>query len=55
MYLFSLLLVRNMPLLVETGVLLDLVVGIFVMGIVISHIQEAFDTQDTHRLAHLKD
>ena len=54
-YLFSLLLVRNMPLLVETGVLLDLVVGIFVMGIVISHIQEAFDTQDTHRLAHLKD
>ena len=54
-YLFSLLLVKEMPLLVETGVLLDLVVGIFVMGIVINHIQTAFDSQDTHRLAHLKD
>lgn len=54
-YLFSLLLVKEMPLLVETGLLLDLVVGIFVMGIVINHIQTAFDTQDTHRLAHLKD
>jgi hydrogenase-4 component E len=54
-YLFSLLLVKSMPLLVETGVLLDLVVGIFVMGIVINHIQAAFDSQDTFRLAHLKD
>jgi hydrogenase-4 component E len=54
-YLFSLLLVKEMPLLVESGVLLDLVVGIFVMGIVINHIQTAFDSQDTHRLAHLKD
>ena len=53
--LFSLLLVKNMPLMVETGVLLDLVVGIFVMGIVINHIQQAFDSQDTHRLAHLRD
>jgi len=54
-YLFSLLLVKNMPLMVETGVLLDLVVGIFVMGIVINHIQQAFESQDTHRLAHLRD
>ncbi|BDU75780.1 hypothetical protein [Mesoterricola sediminis] len=54
-YLFSLLLVKEMPLLVESGVLLDLVVGIFVMGIVINHITTAFDSQDTHRLAHLKD
>jgi len=54
-YLFSLLLVKNMPLMVETGVLLDLVVGIFVMGIVINHIQQAFESQDTRRLAHLRD
>lgn len=54
-YLFSLLLVKEMPLLVESGVLLDLVVGIFVMGLVINHITSAFDSQDTHRLAHLKD
>jgi hydrogenase-4 component E len=54
-YLFSLLLVTAMPLVVETGLLLDLVVGIFVMGVVIDHIQQAFETQDTHRLAHLRD
>ncbi len=54
-YLFGLLMARSMPLVVESGLLLDLVVGIFVMGIVINHIQQAFDTQDVHRLAHLKD
>lgn len=54
-FLFSLLLVKNMPLLVETGVLLDLVVGIFIMAIVINHIQQAFDSQDTRRMSHLKE
>jgi hydrogenase-4 component E len=54
-YLFSMLLAEAMPLVVETGLLLDLVVGIFVMGIVINHIQQAFETQDTHRLAQLRD
>jgi len=41
--------------LVETGILLDLFVGIFVMGIVINHIQTAFDSTDTRHLAELKD
>ncbi|MCL1908074.1 MAG: hypothetical protein FWG12_01750 [Holophagaceae bacterium] len=54
-FLFSLLLVKNMPLLVETGVLLDLVVGIFIMAIVINHLQQAFDSQDTKRMSHLKE
>lgn len=54
-FLFGLLLVKEMPLLVETGVLLDLVVGIFVMGVVINHIQQAFETQDTGRMSRLKD
>ncbi len=54
-YLFSLLLAKAMPLVVESGLLLDLVVGIFVMGIVLNHIQQAFDSQDVARLAHLKD
>lgn len=54
-YLFGLLLIRQMPLLVETGILLDLFVGIFIMGIVIHHISIAFDSTDTHQLTHLKD
>jgi hydrogenase-4 component E len=54
-YLFGLLLVKEMPLLVETGILLDLFVGVFVMGIVINHIRTAFDSTDTRHLAELKD
>ena len=54
-YLFALLLVEEMPVLVEAGILLDLFVGIFVMGIVINHIRAAFDSTDTRFLAELKD
>ncbi len=54
-YLFGLLLVEEMPVLVETGILLDLFVGVFVMGIVINHIRVAFDSVDTRHLAELKD
>jgi hydrogenase-4 component E len=54
-YLFGLMLVEEMPILVETGILLDLFVGIFVMGIVINHISAAFDSMDTGHLAELKD
>jgi hydrogenase-4 component E len=54
-YLFGLLLIEEMPMLVETGILLDLFVGVFVMGIVINHIRTAFDSTDTRHLAELKD
>lgn len=54
-YLFGLMIVDDMPLLVEGGILLDLFVGIFVMGIVIHHISVAFDSTDTRHLAELKD
>lgn len=54
-YLFGLLLLEDMPILVETGILLDLFVGVFVMGIVINHISTAFDSTDTRHLAELKD
>ena len=54
-YLFGLLLVEDMPVLVETGILLDLFVGVFVMGIVINHIRNAFDSTDTRQLAELRD
>jgi hydrogenase-4 component E len=54
-YIFGLLLAGDMPFLVEAGVLLDLFVGVFVMGIVLNHIQQAFDSLDTRHLAELKD
>ena len=52
-YIFGLLLYQSM--IVEVGVLLDLLVGIFVMGIVINHIQREFASLDTERLSHLRE
>jgi hydrogenase-4 component E len=54
-YVFGLVLVREMPLLVEMGVALDIFVGVFVMGIVIHHISRAFDHIDTHAMTALRD
>lgn len=54
-FVFGLLLLDVMPSLVEVGVLLDLFVGIFVMGIVLNHIQREFASDDTERLSHLKE
>ncbi len=52
-YLFGLLLINSTPLLVEAGVLLDLTVGVFVIGIIVDRIQRAFDTLDTRKLTIL--
>ncbi|GMU20338.1 MAG: hypothetical protein AMXMBFR13_04350 [Phycisphaerae bacterium] len=54
-FIFGLLLIEALPFLVEMGVLLDLVVGIFVMGIIINHISREFDSVDTGRLSALKE
>ncbi len=54
-YLFGLLLIRSMPLLVESGILLDLTVGVFVIGIIIDRIQQAFDSLDTRKLTVLRE
>lgn len=54
-FIMGLTLVEAMPFLVEVGVLLDLVVGIFVMGIIVYRIQREFDSLDTDRLADLKE
>jgi len=43
------------PLLVEMGVLLDVFVAVFVMGITMSHLSREFDTIETDELASLKD
>jgi len=54
-FVFGLLLVREMPFTVELGILLDLLVGVFVMGIAIHHIHREFDHIDTELLSSLKD
>jgi hydrogenase-4 component E len=54
-YLFGLLLIHATPLLVEAGILLDLTVGIFVIGIIVDRIQRAFDSLDTRKLTALRE
>jgi len=54
-FIFGMLLVDAMPFLVEIGVLLDLFVGIFVVSIIIHHINREFASLDTRRLASLKE
>jgi hydrogenase-4 component E len=43
------------PFLVEVGVLLDVFVAVFIMGIVVFHISREFDSLDTTRLTELTD
>jgi hydrogenase-4 component E len=54
-FIFGLLLLDAMPFLVEVGVLLDLFVAIFVMGIIINHISREFASVSTERLSTLKE
>jgi hydrogenase-4 component E len=54
-YAFGTALAIEEPLLVEMGVLLDVLVAVFVMGIVIYHINREFDHIETDRLSALKD
>lgn len=54
-YTFGLLLLEAMPSLVEVGVLLDVFVAVFTMGIVIKHIDRELSTIDTEHLSSLKE
>jgi hydrogenase-4 component E len=54
-FLFGMTLVAEFPLTVEMGVLLDLLVGVFVMGIMIHHIHRTFDHIDTSLLVSLRE
>jgi hydrogenase-4 component E len=54
-YAFGLTLAKRVPLLVELGVLLDVFVGVFVMGIVVFHINREFDSLSSAHLTELKD
>jgi len=54
-FIFGVLLSQAMPLMVEAGVLLDLLVGVFVMGIVMNQINREFSTLNTEHLSALKE
>ena len=54
-YLFGLTQTERVPFLLELGVLLDVFVGVFIMGIVVFHINREFDSLDSTRLAELAD
>jgi hydrogenase-4 component E len=54
-YLFGLLLIHTTPMIVEAGILLDLTVGVFVIGIIVDRIQREFDSLDTRKLTLLRE
>jgi hydrogenase-4 component E len=54
-YSFGISLSTKQSLIVEMGVLLDLLVGIFIMGVVIYHINREFDSINTEALETLKE
>ena len=54
-FIFGMLLVEAMPFMVEIGILLDLFVGIFVISIIVHHINVAFSSLDTRKLSSLKE
>lgn len=54
-YAFGVPLVKDAPLLVELGVLLDVFVGVFVMGITLFHIQRELKHLDADRLSTLRE
>ena len=54
-YLFGLTQSERVPFLVEIGVLLDVFVGVFIMGIVVFHINREFDSISAAQLTELHD
>jgi hydrogenase-4 component E len=54
-YLFGLTQAQRVPFLVEVGVLLDVFVGVFIMGIVVFHINREFDSISAARLTTLRE
>ena len=54
-YIFGLSLAAKMPFLVEMGIMLDVLGGVFVMGVAIDQIRDMFDDMDVERLSELKD
>lgn len=54
-YMFGVAAALRQHLLIELAVLLDMLVGVFLMGIIVFHIQREFDHIDIDRLSSLQD
>ncbi len=54
-YLFALTQTHGMPMIVEMGVLLDVLVGVMISGLLVFKIQHSFEHIDVTRLTQLKD
>lgn len=54
-FIFGVLLAQAMPLMVEAGVLLDLLVAVFVMGIVVNQINREFASVNIEQLSSLRE
>lgn len=54
-YVFGILLAEAMPFMVEAGVLLDLLVAIFIMGIMVNQINRTFSSLNLQNLSSLKE
>jgi hydrogenase-4 component E len=54
-FIFGVALAQEQPLLVEMGILLDVFVAVFVMGIALFHISREFDHIDVEQLSALRD
>lgn len=54
-FIFGMLLVEDMPFVVEMGILLDLFAGVFVLSIIVHHINATFSSLDTRNLSSLKE
>lgn len=54
MYAFGVVLLEEIPVLVELGILMDAFVAVFVMGVAIYHIRREFDHVDVDQLDTLK-
>ena len=54
-FMLSLALPADVPTPIEVGILLDLIVAVFVMGIAVFHINREFDSMAVHHLEELKE
>jgi hydrogenase-4 component E len=54
LFLAAISLTYGMPLLVELGILFDLLVAVLVLGILVYRIQETFDSMDVSKLSRLR-
>jgi hydrogenase-4 component E len=54
-FMFSLTQTRDMPLIVEMGILLDVLVGVMIAGLLLFRIKKSFEHIDVTQLTHLKD